>query len=93
MTMYSGMLLFDVAEESIGKWKNQVGFRGMMEVWRKAGTEEEIIIQSDEDRVGNTWEVIWQNNESGAWNYIGFGTFNQCDRIAKQYMRKEATHA
>lgn len=90
MTVFKGMLLFDIAEPAIGKWENQLGYRGMIEVWRHAETGDEVVLEPDEDssEEENIWEFIVQNNENGDFDYISSGTFAQVDKAAKAWMKE-----
>jgi hypothetical protein len=89
MTMNRGMLLFDSPEPPVGKWENQLGYRGLKEVWKLEGTP--IILEIDMDDVPDEdpedcWEVSVANDETGDVRYIAFGSFNECDKAAKKYM-------
>lgn len=87
MTIFKGMLLFDMAEPTINGWENQLGYRGMIEVWKKGG--QTIIIQPDEDcpEDEDVWEVIWETEE--IWECIDYGYgFDDADAKAKEYMRE-----
>jgi hypothetical protein len=33
MSKYHGMLLFDIADEPIGGWEENLGYRGMVDIW------------------------------------------------------------
>jgi nuclear transport factor 2 (NTF2) superfamily protein len=83
MTVYGGMLLFDIAEEPINDWENQLGYRGYMEVWKRG--EEEIKVEMDED--SGVWEVIYENDN--IWEMIDcHEDFDEADKIAKAYMKE-----
>ncbi len=84
MTLYHGILLFDVAEDPIGSWENQLGYRGVMEVW-KAG-DSTLQIEADEDSGG---EEVWVHDEEGNHDSLGiFPTSDQDDAAAKAFMRE-----
>jgi hypothetical protein len=93
MSLYNGLLLFDIAEPSINGWDEFLGYRGMMESWRKGDWE--IIIQpydayqeEDLDEDDDDHEFLVQNNETGCWEPIMFGTYEQCKVAAIEYMEK-----
>lgn len=97
MTMYHGMLLIDSPEPAIGKWENQLGFRGLKEVWAIPGTEQRVEIDCDDDYEGDPehdpegeagWEVRVEDDKfhGGCIEYIAFGSFAQCDDAAKEFM-------
>ena len=90
MTLFKGVLLFDIAEPEIGNWENELGWRGMREVWHLKGQEHiEINIDPNDDADNEEWEVWQSNNKSGEWGSIGYGnTFEEADKIAKEYMRE-----
>ncbi len=85
MTLFKGILLFDIAEDPINGWENQLGYRGMMEVWRKGNRE--VVIEPCED--GDKWEVwVRATDDSGYWDSIGFESdFDKADKLAKEWMR------
>jgi hypothetical protein len=86
MTVYKGMLLFDIAEPSINGWENQLGYRGYIEVWKRGDWE--IVIEPDEDEDEGYINVYLQNPKTGNVNLIGGGYGNEADKFAKEYMRK-----
>lgn len=94
MTMSRGMLLFDTPEPAIGDWENQLGYRGLKEVWVLKGTPIQIEIDNDDSYEGDEhdpdgeagWEVSLSNEDTGDVQYLTFGTFGQCDEAAKKYM-------
>jgi len=93
MTLFKGMLLFDIAEEPIGNWENQLGYRGMMEVWKHNKTEDTIIIESYEDckEHGENCECqeVWMHDKNGKLDTLGFyDTFEEADQEAKQFMKE-----
>lgn len=56
MTVYKGMLLFDIPEPSINDWENQLDYRGMMEVWKR-GDEAITIEPYEEGDDEDCWEA------------------------------------
>ena len=96
MTKFGGLLLIDVPEDPIGDWENELGHRGMREVWHLQGKEHiKINIDPYEDceecLAGECecWEVWYSNDEAGDWEPIGHGHgFDAADKIAKEYMRE-----
>lgn len=81
MTIFKGMLLFDIAEDSINGWENQLGYRGMMEVWKKG--DKTIYIDLDEDT--GEW-YSWLDNGTDGYNLDFYGTFDEVDKMTKGYM-------
>ena len=66
MTVNRGLLLFDAPERPVGKWENQLGYRGLKEVWKIPSTPYILEIDFDdgyepaegaEDDAG--WEGRW----------------------------------
>jgi hypothetical protein len=86
MTVYKGLLLFDIAETSIGRWENELGWRGMREVWRNGDYTLNIDVDEDSERE-DQWELWLANDKTGYWESIGWGTFDEVDKMAKEYMR------
>lgn len=87
MTIFKGLLLFDIAEEPIGEWKNQLGYRGLIEVWKIPRTQDFICIEYDED---SDCEEVWLGNDkTGDCENIGFfDTVEEADKGAKEFMRE-----
>lgn len=81
MTINKGLFLFDFPEPTINAWENQLGYRGMLEVWQR-GSDEIRIIPCDDS---SDWEVLFENDR--IWEFIGVGSFEQADAIAKEYMQ------
>lgn len=97
MTVFKGVLLFDIAEPCIGKWENQLGYRGYIEVWQLKGTKQQVIIEpykdedSQEPDYEGEWHVFRQDEDTGFWDTIGFyATEEQADKAAKDYMRQNS---
>ena len=98
MTVFKGVLLFDIAEPAIGGWRNLLGYRGYIEVWQLEGTKQQVIIEpyDDEDNkepdYKGEWHVFSQDEETGLSGTIGFfSTEEQADKAAKKYMRQNPT--
>jgi hypothetical protein len=87
MTLFAGMLLFDIAEPAIGPWENQLGYRGMIEMWRKAGTQQFVCLEPDDCGKEDCWEAWWGDDETGSWELLAFGTFDKVDKAAKKWMK------
>lgn len=84
MTKYKGMLLFDIAEEPINGWENQLGYRGMMEVWKKG--KDEVVIELEDGTDEESWEVRIETPDN--FDSIGFGnTEEEATKIAVEYMK------
>jgi len=95
MTLFKGVLLFDIAEAPIGNWENQLGYRGMMEVWKHKETGEEIVIELYEDCTEHSsdececHEIWMRDNKRGISDSHGvYDTFEEADREAKKFMRE-----
>lgn len=87
MTVFKGMFLFDIAEQPIGQWENQLGYCGMMEVWKCRSRNNVLTIEPDED--SGEIEVWIANDTSGSWEPLGFfKTEMQAERFAKRWMRE-----
>ena len=86
MSLYHGRLLFDIAEDSINGWNENLGTRGMYEKWEKDGKELFIEIEdsaNDDDVYYECWVGcdLWIET-------IAFGSFHECKRAATEYMKK-----
>jgi hypothetical protein len=81
------MLLFDIAEPAIGPWENQLGYRGMIEMWRKSGTQQFVCMEPCE--CGEDWEAWLGDDETGNSESLAFGTFDEVDKASKDWMKKE----
>ena len=91
MSLFNGMLLFDIPEDDINGWKENIGTRGMYGLWERG--EERIIIQPDEDHDFDydndlpelyPWKVIHETDI--IWEDIAYGTYDECISYAKYYM-------
>ena len=85
MSLFHGLLLFDIAEPPIGPWHEDLGGRGYVEIWRKEGTEEVIYIEPYE---GDEWEAWWADEKGGAWDTIAFGPYEEVKKEAKRFMER-----
>lgn len=89
MTVFKGMLLFDVPEPAIGKWENQLGYRGMLEVWKHSKTGDCVVLEPYEDAPEECiWEFWIHDKDSYNCESISSGAFDQVDKEAKEWMRK-----
>lgn len=89
MTMYKGVLLFDIAEPSINGWANQLGWRGYYEEWKNADGES-FWMEVNEDESAETpyncsWDLLWRD-DYGNDELIASGSFAQIDTAAKMIM-------
>jgi nuclear transport factor 2 (NTF2) superfamily protein len=67
-------------------WENQLGYRGIIEVWELKGTKVALHIDVDEDvEDEGCWFVTFETETIN--RDIGYGTFAQCDTLAKEFMR------
>lgn len=88
MTLFRGMLLFDIAEPPIGDWENQLGYRGMMEVWKLKDTDYVLTISAYEDSDEPCDEVWIANDSTGYWESLFFGSTEDCNTFAKKWMNE-----
>jgi len=95
MTLFKGLFLIDIAEEPIGNWENQLGYRGMMEVWKHKETGEEVVIEVFEDCSEHDpdececHEVWLRCNKTGNCDTLGvYNSFDEADIEAKKFMRE-----
>lgn len=95
MTIFKGVLLFDIAEPTIGDWENQLGYRGMMEVWKHKKTGDTITIEPYEDCTEHDPDEcqcheIWiADDKNGQYDSIGiYNTFEEADQETKKWMRE-----
>lgn len=94
MTKFKGLLLFDIAENPIGQWENQLGYRGMMEVWKHSETKHVVTIQpwddiceTHGDKECTCWEVWIADDKTGNWDCLGiWENFELADQKAKEWM-------
>jgi hypothetical protein len=87
MSLYNGLLLFDVAEAPINGWEENLGTRGYFQQWRKGPLTLNIEID-DDSLIEGEYETYWQNEETGSWDWIAGGTFKQCKRAAVRFMNR-----
>ena len=84
MSLNNGMLLFDVADEPINGWEENIGTRGYYGLWEKG--ENQILINLDED--AGVWEVT-HDKENGDSVFVDYHEdFDEAEKIAKQYMKE-----
>jgi len=91
MSKFHGMLLFDIADKPIGKWHENLGTRGMYDLWEmevKGKVLYCVRVTPYDDGEKSEWEAWWSNEESGVWESIEFGTYKQCLKSAKDFMKK-----
>jgi len=87
MSRFHGMFLFDIADEPIGDWEEDLGYRGVKDVWRTRDKHFMLVIEPNEDTEDE--EEVWVANErTGNWDSIAFGTYEECIDEAKKFMRE-----
>jgi hypothetical protein len=90
MSKYHGMLLFDIADEPIGKWQENLGTRGYYDEWELIDKDKikcTLIIEADEDgKVGDN--EVWIHDKEGNSDSLYFGTYDQCLKYAKKWMKE-----
>jgi hypothetical protein len=85
VTAYRGLLLFDYPDPPIGPWENQLGYRGVKEVYRKKDTNQYVEIDFPDDEY-QEWEAWWHDDDTGAWEVFAWGAFEECEDAAKEWM-------
>lgn len=91
MTLFNGMLLFDVAEPSIGKWREQLGWRGTKDEWQTEDGRYSLFIESFEEDIENDVieEEVWiADNKTGSWDSLFFGEYDEVKEKAKKWMKE-----
>ena len=96
MTIFKGLFLFDIAEPSIGQWENQLGYRGMMEVWKIQETQDFVCIEPwddicerHRDQECTCWEAWLGNDKTGDCDTLGiWESFDKADQEAKKWMNE-----
>lgn len=95
MTLFKGLLLFDIAEPPIGNWKNQLGYRGMMEIWKVKDTTQFLCIEAYEDCEIHdpdecTCEEVWLGDDTtGNCDVLGvYDNFEEADKASKEFMQQ-----
>jgi len=86
MTKFKGVLLFDMPEPAIGDWENQLGYRGMIEVWKHKKTGDELIIEPCDE--GYTEVLIHNKDHTKMDSLNAFDTDQEADDFAKKWMRE-----
>lgn len=102
MSKYKEMLLFDVADEHIGGWQEDLGYRGMMDMWKfhdENGkyTGDFICIEPYDDVCSHCEELgkececeeVWVGNDkTGFHDTIDmFETYEKAIAFAKEFMK------
>ena len=72
---------------SSGIWINELGWRGLREVWRLNDGPINIAIEMFDCDDGD-WEILLFNDDTGDVDYLGFGSFTYCDNAAKKFMNE-----
>lgn len=94
MTLFKGILLFDIAEKPIGKWENQLGYRGMMEIWKHENGDRiiiEVFEHDTEEHLSGKCECheVWMHDKKGNLDTLGvWSSFEESDRNAKAFMKE-----
>jgi hypothetical protein len=87
MSKYHGMLLFDIADNPIGKWHENLGTRGYYDRWeirdKNGKIIQSIIIEIDEESDGQ-WDVYWED-ASGSEEFIGYAYYDDAIKLAKKF--------
>lgn len=93
MSLYKGVLLFDIAEPPIGKWEEKLGYRGLKEVWCHSDNPNNRIEIELED-CGNceeedNWEIIHSDELTGNVNYLaGFDNYDEAHEFSQKWMKE-----
>ena len=77
---FGGLFLFDELEH-IGKWKEQ-NYRGYIEVWRKG--KKIVVVEPYEH---GEWEAWYGNEETGVWESIAVGKYDEVKKEAIGFMK------
>lgn len=85
MSLFGGLLLFDIADPSIGNWGEDLSTRGLFDRWKTQNKEITLIINIDED--SNTNEV-WIHDNKGNWETLFYGNYNDAIIFSKKFMQK-----
>ncbi len=102
ISKFKGMLLFDVADEPIGNWQEDLGYRGVYDIWRlmKNGKDTGQFIQIEPiddicehcDSLGKDCECeeVWiGDDKTGFHDTLGcFESYDEAIAFAKKYMKK-----
>ena len=96
MTLFHGLLLFDIAEPSIGNWEEQLGYRGAIDVWKNKETGKTLIIESYEDCEEHDineceCQEVWIHDEEGNVEDIRIhDSYEKAKEEAKKQMHEDA---
>lgn len=88
-----------ILKEVIGKWEEQLGYRGMYDVWKHQKTKSTLIIAKSTLIIGGyedcelkhecECEEVWVHDDSGNADILGvFNTYKRAKIEAKKWMRE-----
>jgi len=95
MTKFKGMLLFDFPDPPIGQWNEEVGTRGMYDLWYFGNTKQFLMIEPYEELPCSihgdecTCEEVWLGDDKTG-NCTTVGTYDGYEEAleeAKRFMR------
>lgn len=87
MSLFHGLLLFDIPDKDIGLWKENLGYRGVIDVWEIKEKGLKLTIQNAESISNEMEQEVWIGNENGLWETIGwYDNYEDAIISAKEWM-------
>ena len=86
MSLFHGLLLFDVPDKPIGQWKENLGYRGVKDVWEIKEKGLMLIVENSENPDNEKEQEVWVCDEE-IWETIGwYNTYEEAIKEAKIWM-------
>ena len=88
MSLFNGVLLFDIADEPIGKWEENLGYRGVIDVWEIKEKDMTLTVQNAENIENEMEQEVWVCDPD-SWETIGwYDTYEEAMKEAKKWMKE-----
>lgn len=88
MSLFHGVLLFDIPDKPIGEWKENLGYRGMIDVWEIEKKGLRLTIQNTENVAKPEKQEVWIHDDKN-WETIGwYDTYEEAIKEAKIWMKE-----
>ena len=92
MSLYHGRLLFDIADPPIGMWYENLGGRGLIDIWEIREKGLTLYIQADETCPNHhdcECQEVWVGDENGVWESVAWcDSYEEAILTAKKWMQE-----